>query len=36
VAAAAATGAIAVTMIAGFAGTWRVLGEKAARHLRNE
>ena len=36
VAAAAAAGAIAVTMIAGFAGTWRVLGEKAARHLRNE
>ena len=28
--------AIALTMIAGFFGTWRALGEKASGHLRNE
>ena len=28
--------AIALTLMAGFFGTWRALGEKASRHLRNE
>ena len=34
--AAAITGALAVTLIAGFAGTWYALGRKAAPYLRNE
>jgi putative ABC transport system permease protein len=37
-AAVAATGAlcVAITLVAGFAGTWRALGHKAAPVLRNE
>ena len=31
----AALGALALTIVLGLAGTWRILGEKPARHLRN-
>ena len=30
----AATAALALTVLLGLAGTWRVLGEKPARHLK--
>ena len=30
------TSCIAVTLLAGFTGTWRAMGTKAAPHLRNE
>ena len=36
VAAATLAAAIAITVVAGFAGTWRALGTKAAPYLRNE
>ena len=36
VVAATVLGSVAVTVVVGFAGTWRALGQKAAPHLRNE